>query len=156
MYFFYSAGFCTYGDMSLFTNCMEYFHLIFEQIVWVRLVGCFTLNGPLRQCFSLYQAVSQKEGERKEKWQMREKCSNNPQTAPTASTIRPCSYPGTIVWVRMLMSDMPLRPIVFISWFNFGIVMSPNQRWRGHIGFSTDPGRRRRHDSLYPPFFLNQ
>ena len=32
-----------------------------------RLVGCFGLNGPLRQYFSLYQAVSQREGERKEK-----------------------------------------------------------------------------------------
>ena len=31
------------------------------------LVGCFGLNGPLRQYFSLYQAVSQREGERKEK-----------------------------------------------------------------------------------------
>ena len=32
-----------------------------------RLVGCFGFNGPLRQYFSLYQAVSQREGERKEK-----------------------------------------------------------------------------------------
>ena len=29
------------------------------------LVGCFGLNGPLRQYFSLYWAVSQREGERK-------------------------------------------------------------------------------------------
>ena len=29
--------------------------------------GCFGLNGPLRQSFSLYRAVSQREGERKEK-----------------------------------------------------------------------------------------
>ena len=29
------------------------------------LVGCFGLNGPLRQYFSLYRAVSQREGERK-------------------------------------------------------------------------------------------
>ena len=28
-----------------------------------RLVGCFALNGPLRQYFSLYRAVSQREGE---------------------------------------------------------------------------------------------
>ena len=26
----------------------------------------------------------------------------------------------------------------------------------GHIGFSADPGRRRRLGSLYPPYFLNQ
>ena len=31
------------------------------------LVGCFGLNGPLRQYFSLYRAVSQREGERIEK-----------------------------------------------------------------------------------------
>ena len=28
------------------------------------LVGCFGFNGPLRQYFSLYRAVSQREGER--------------------------------------------------------------------------------------------
>ena len=31
---------------------------------WARLVGCFGFIGPLRQYFSLYPAVSQKEGER--------------------------------------------------------------------------------------------
>ena len=31
------------------------------------LVGCFGFNGPLRQYFSLYRAVSQKEGEGGEK-----------------------------------------------------------------------------------------
>ena len=31
------------------------------------LVGCFGLNGPLRQYFSLYRAVSQREGERGKK-----------------------------------------------------------------------------------------
>ena len=30
------------------------------------LVGCFGFNGPLRQYFSLYRAVSQREGERGE------------------------------------------------------------------------------------------
>ena len=32
-----------------------------------QLVGCFGFNGPLRQYFSLYRAVSQREGERGEK-----------------------------------------------------------------------------------------
>ena len=32
------------------------------------LVGCLGFNGPLRQYFSLYRAVSQREGERGEKW----------------------------------------------------------------------------------------
>ena len=31
------------------------------------LVGCFGFNGPLRQYFSLYRAVSQREGERGER-----------------------------------------------------------------------------------------
>ena len=31
------------------------------------LVGCFGFNGPLKQYFSLYRAVSQREGEREEK-----------------------------------------------------------------------------------------
>ena len=33
---------------------------------WIWLVGCLGLNGPLRQYFSLYRAVSQREGGRKE------------------------------------------------------------------------------------------
>ena len=33
---------------------------------FLRLVGCFGLNGPLRQYFSLYRAVSKREGEGKE------------------------------------------------------------------------------------------
>ena len=36
-----------------------------EEVGW--LVGCFGLNGPLRQYFSLYRAVSLREGERKDK-----------------------------------------------------------------------------------------
>ena len=36
-----------------------------ESLIW--LVGCFGFNGPLRQYFSLYRAVSQREGERGEK-----------------------------------------------------------------------------------------
>ena len=34
---------------------------------WRWLVGCFGLNGPLRQYYGLYRAVSQREGERIEK-----------------------------------------------------------------------------------------
>ena len=37
----------------------------FHENTW--LVGCSGFNGPLRQYFSLYRAVSQREGERKEK-----------------------------------------------------------------------------------------
>ena len=43
------------------------------------LVGCFGLSGPLRQYFSLYRAVSQREGERRERIDE----SKNVQTTPT-------------------------------------------------------------------------
>ena len=43
------------------------------------LVGCFWFNGPLRQYFSLYRTVSQREGERKESIDE----SKNVQTTPT-------------------------------------------------------------------------
>ena len=59
-----------------------------KRVGW--LVGCFGFHGPLRQYFSLYRAVSQREGERKEKRYMREKMSKQPQPAPTASGIGPC------------------------------------------------------------------
>ena len=61
------------------------------------LVGCFGFNGPLRQYFILYRAVSQKEGERGEKGQMRVKMSKQPPPAPTASTIGPCPTVSQIV-----------------------------------------------------------
>ena len=52
------------------------------------LVGCFGFNGPLRQYFSLYRAVSQRAGERKGKRQTREK---NIHTTPTiTSGVGPC------------------------------------------------------------------
>ena len=57
-------------------------------LIW--LVGCFGFNGPLRQYFSLYRAVSQREGERGEKGQIREKMSKQPPPAPTASATGPC------------------------------------------------------------------
>ena len=63
-------------------------YLFLFQVGW--LVGCFGFNGPLRQYFSLYRAVSQREGERGEKRQMREKMSKQPPPAPTASATGPC------------------------------------------------------------------
>ena len=58
----------------------------------------FWFNGPLRQYFSLYRAVSQREGERGEKGQMRVKMSKQPTPAPTASAVGPC--PTVIQSVR--------------------------------------------------------
>ena len=37
------------------------------KIIFLGRVCCFGFNGPLRQYFSLYRAVSQREGEREEK-----------------------------------------------------------------------------------------
>ena len=63
------------------------------------LVGCFGFNGPLRQYFSLYRAVSQREGEKGEKApKEREKNerkideSKNVQTSPTRTFCK-CSRP---------------------------------------------------------------
>ena len=54
------------GCLDLFTLIYPFFPLspsLWETLVgW--LVGCFGFNGPLRQYFSLYRAVSQREGER--------------------------------------------------------------------------------------------
>ena len=47
------------------------------------LVGCFGLNGPIRQYFSPYRAVSQREGERGEKRQKRAKTSKQAPSAPS-------------------------------------------------------------------------
>ena len=57
------------------------------QLGW--LVGCFGFNGPLRQYFSLYQAVFQREGERGERTDER-KISKPPSPAPIVSAIGPC------------------------------------------------------------------
>ena len=64
-------------------------YIVARQPFW-RLVGCFWFNGPLRQYFSLYRAVSQREGERGEKGWMREKMSKQSPPAPTASATGPC------------------------------------------------------------------
>ena len=53
------------------------------------LVGCFGFNGPLRQYFSLYRAVSQREGERGERIDESKKVQTTPP-APTASAIDRC------------------------------------------------------------------
>ena len=52
------------------------------------LVGCFGFNGPLRQYFSLYRAVSQREGERGERIDE----SKNVQTNPTRTYCK-CNRP---------------------------------------------------------------
>ena len=64
-------------------------------------------NGPLRQYFSLYRAVSQREGERGEKGLMGVKMSKQPPPAPTASAVGPCPTVIQIVG-RPAPPDHPL------------------------------------------------
>ena len=55
-----------------------------------RMVGCFGFSSPLRQYFRLYQAVSQREGERGEKGQRRIQMSKQPPPTPKTSAVGPC------------------------------------------------------------------
>ena len=63
---------------------------------WIWLVSCFGFNGPLRQYFSLYRAVSQRVRKKREKTDEK-KMSKQPPPAPTASAIDPCP---TIIQIR--------------------------------------------------------
>ena len=53
-----------------------YVILVFMMVDW--LVDCFGFNGPLRQFFSQYRAITQREGEKREMTDERQKCPNNP------------------------------------------------------------------------------
>ena len=67
-------------DTCDFTSILTVF-LSYQDDVWMTmiwLVGCFGLSGPLRQYFSLYEAVSQREGEREEEGSRRVKMSKQP------------------------------------------------------------------------------
>ena len=75
-------------------------------------VGWFGFNGLLRHYFSLYRAVSQREGERGEKGQMRVKMYKQPPPAPTASAVGPC--PTVIQNSRTPQLYLMLT---YISWF---------------------------------------
>ena len=71
-------------------GCLDIFNLIYpffplSPSLWV---GCSGFNGPLRQYFSLYRAVSQREGERKEVIDERK----NVQTTPTRTYCK-CNRP---------------------------------------------------------------
>ena len=78
-YFCHSA-ISSKGDKVCNFICSSFNALLnlgFFQRLW--LVGCFGFNGPLRQYFSLYRAVSQREGERGERIDE----SKNVQSTPT-------------------------------------------------------------------------
>ena len=82
--------------MEQMSNCCKHsrsLHCFYPKLVgragWF--VGYFGFNGPFRQYFSLYRAISQREGERRELTDERKKMSKQPPPAPTASTVGPCS-----------------------------------------------------------------
>ena len=76
------------------------------------LVGCFGFSGPLRQYFSLYRAVSQREGERRERIEESKNVQTTPPPPPpatTAGTVGPCptiikivGRPGTGIFPRTI------------------------------------------------------
>ena len=57
---------------------------------WIWLVSCFGFDGPLRQYFSLYRAVSQRVRKKRETIDKRKKFPNIPPPASTASATDPC------------------------------------------------------------------
>ena len=94
------------------------------------MVGCFGFSGPLRQYFSLYRAVSQREGEREERKDRGEKkCPNNPPPTPAASAIGPCptitqivGRPGTGSFPR---EDMDID--IMITIYNTAVTDADNE-----------------------------
>ena len=80
---------CSMGQ--IFSEPLEWLtiirHVSLIDFGW--LVGCFGYNGPLRQYFSLYRAVSQREGERGERIDESKNVQTTPP-APAASAIGPC------------------------------------------------------------------
>ena len=66
------------------------FNFVYTLLILVGCLVVFGLNDPLRQYFSLYRVVSQREGEREEKGQMRVKMSKQSPPAPTARAVGPC------------------------------------------------------------------
>ena len=88
---------CCWDEARLINVCFsvlnnEKFFLIGVMAVYVWLVGCLWFNGPLRQYFSLYRAVSQREGERGEREMIDE--SKNVQTTPTRTYCKCSSAVG--------------------------------------------------------------
>ena len=65
-----ATAYCAYSRCGLFGHFYARLSFVFSFSLslgdgW--LVGCFGFSGPLRQYFSLYRAVSQREGGREEK-----------------------------------------------------------------------------------------
>ena len=64
------------------------------------------LIGPLKQYFSLYRAVSQREGERGKKRKKRVKMFKQLPPAPTASAVSPCP---TVIQIVVLGFEVGMK-----------------------------------------------
>ena len=84
-----SVPFVSFLDFATYTCTCILSDFKTRNFNYMALVGCSGFNDPLRQYFSPHRAVSQREGERKEKRYMREKMSKQPPFAPIASAIGP-------------------------------------------------------------------
>ena len=83
MFFFFHHFYNLKGTASV-SSCPQ--HQTSRKVGW--LVGCFGFNGPLRQYFSLYRAISQRAGERRERIDESKNVKSTPP-APTASATGP-------------------------------------------------------------------
>ena len=91
------------------------------------LVGCFGFNGPLRQYFSLYRAVSQREGERRR--ERIDECKNV-QTTPTRTYCKrsrplPYYHPNCRTprhW-KLTQHHRTTRPPPRITWCSFTLIL---------------------------------
>ena len=88
--------------------------------------GCLGLNISLRQYFSLYPAVSQSEGERKEIWYAREKTA---QTTPIHTFCKHNRPLPSIIQISRLPQLWQLpNTIAYLT--------NPFQKWRWHLKFT--------------------
>ena len=120
------------------------------------LVICFAFKGPLRQDFSLYQNVSQREGERREMIDLR-KLSKQPVPASAARAVGPCPTVIQIsrtpaLEVYPAPSQHPITPIHSVrlkhyAWYDVNPLNSIGNTWKNHWTMNKGQGHARLHCS---------
>ena len=98
-------------------------------LVW--LVGHFGFKGSLRQYFSLYRAVSQREGQRGEKIEE----SKNVQTTPTAHTASAIGHCPTIIQIVELLGTGSCTTRSEFAMFNSAISVLRRHLLIGQFSF---------------------